>query len=489
MHGPRRFLIPLFLILILAVAGGWYLLQARAVQGSGSLSASGTVESVEVAVAPEVGGRVVEVLAEEGSSVEPGQVLFRLDDELLQVQRARAEAALETARANRENARQAVEMAKAGLKLAQTGLENARTGVEAAEVQVQAALQAAHAADRLARAEAWKNDIPTEFSQPVWYFGKDEEIESAQAELAAAQEDLEIERENFKDVLGQSGTEKLQEAEKRLSDAQAAFLVAQGVQDRAEAQSDQEIRDYAQMLFDAASSELEAAQAEYDRLLSSESSAEVLEARARLAVAEERYQAARDLLDGLLTGDRSLQVRAAEVARRQAEGAAAQAEAGVAQAEVAVDQAEAAQAQADKAIAQAETELVWIDAQLGKYTVRASTSGTVTSQPVEAGEVVQPGSPILMLSQLDHLTITVYLTEDRYGQVRLGERARVTVDSFPGDSFEGRVVRIADRAEYTPRNVQTEEGRRTTVFAVEIALENPEGRLKPGMPADVVFEK
>jgi hypothetical protein len=63
----------------------------------------------------------------------------------------------------------------------------------------------------------------------------------------------------------------------------------------------------------------------------------------------------------------------------------------------------------------------------------------------------------------------------------------VAVDSFPGESFAAEVVRIADQAEFTPRNVQTEEGRRTTVFAVELTVENPEGKLKPGMPADVEF--
>jgi HlyD family secretion protein len=61
------------------------------------------------------------------------------------------------------------------------------------------------------------------------------------------------------------------------------------------------------------------------------------------------------------------------------------------------------------------------------------------------------------------------------------------VDSFPGQTFEAAVVHIADQAEYTPRNVQTAEGRRTTVFAVKLAVENPDGKLKPGMPADVSF--
>ena len=71
----------------------------------------------------------------------------------------------------------------------------------------------------------------------------------------------------------------------------------------------------------------------------------------------------------------------------------------------------------------------------------------------------------------------------------MGDKGEVTVDSFPGQVFAGTVQRVADRAEFTPRNVQTPAGRRTTVFAVKLAIDNSEGQLKPGMPADVVFAK
>lgn len=94
----------------------------------------------------------------------------------------------------------------------------------------------------------------------------------------------------------------------------------------------------------------------------------------------------------------------------------------------------------------------------------------------------------MILAKLDDLKITVYIPEDRYGSVKIGQQAQVFVDSFPGETFTGVVVSIADQAEFTPRNVQTEEGRRTTVFAVELKVENPDGRLKPGMPADVSFD-
>ena len=88
-----------------------------------------------------------------------------------------------------------------------------------------------------------------------------------------------------------------------------------------------------------------------------------------------------------------------------------------------------------------------------------------------------------------NLYLTVYIPEDRYGQINLGQPVAVKVDSFPDESFTAKVTRIAEQAEFTPRNVQTAEGRATTVFAVKLAVDNAGGRLKPGMPADVYFEK
>jgi len=79
--------------------------------------------------------------------------------------------------------------------------------------------------------------------------------------------------------------------------------------------------------------------------------------------------------------------------------------------------------------------------------------------------------------------------ENRYGEIALGASVQVSVDSFPGETFAATVTRIADKAEFTPRNVQTAEGRATTVFAVKLSLDNVGGKLKSGMPADVIFNK
>jgi len=120
--------------------------------------------------------------------------------------------------------------------------------------------------------------------------------------------------------------------------------------------------------------------------------------------------------------------------------------------------------------------------------VYTAVAGVVMTRNVEPGELVQPGLTALTIGQLDELTVTVYIPENRYGQLSLGDEATVTVDSFPNETFAATVVRIADQAEFTPRNVQTSEERQTTVYAVEFAVTDKAVPLKPGMPADVRFD-
>ncbi len=117
--------------------------------------------------------------------------------------------------------------------------------------------------------------------------------------------------------------------------------------------------------------------------------------------------------------------------------------------------------------------------------IRTPIAGTVLYRSVEPGEFASPGAPLVTVADLDHLTLTVYVPEDRYGQIMLGASYPVTVDSFPTEVFTGTVSHIADRAEFTPRNVQTTDSRKTTVFAIKLDLAQNGGKLKPGMPADV----
>lgn len=123
----------------------------------------------------------------------------------------------------------------------------------------------------------------------------------------------------------------------------------------------------------------------------------------------------------------------------------------------------------------------------GREMIHAPIAGVVLYRNVEPGEVVAAGAPLITLINPDELTLTVYVPEDRYGQIALGQSYPVTVDSFPGEIFSATVTHVADQAEFTPRNVQTTDSRKNTVFAIKLDLPQAEGKLKPGMPADVQF--
>ena len=140
-------------------------------------------------------------------------------------------------------------------------------------------------------------------------------------------------------------------------------------------------------------------------------------------------------------------------------------------------------------LAQAEATLALVEAQLERLTLSAPSDGTILERAIEPGEVAVPGAPLLRLGLLDTLWITVYVPEDRYGQIDVGDRATLTVDAYPDRSFEAVVRAIADQAEFTPRNVQTASSRRATVYAVSLAITDSRGRLKPGMPADLSFDE
>lgn len=212
-------------------------------------------------------------------------------------------------------------------------------------------------------------------------------------------------------------------------------------------------------------------------------------AKAAISTAQAQYGVVRA---GSRTAQKNAARAAVRAARAQVTAAARQVDAAEAQAAAAQARVQGAMAGREAASAQVEAAragLEVVDAQLGRLALAAPVAGTVITRTIEPGEVVSPGAALLELADLEHLTLTVYVPEDRYGQVALGEQVTVTVDSFPGQAFGGTVSRIADQAEFTPRNVQTVEGRASTVFAVDLALDPSDGRLKPGMPADVAFRQ
>jgi len=144
-------------------------------------------------------------------------------------------------------------------------------------------------------------------------------------------------------------------------------------------------------------------------------------------------------------------------------------------------------AMAEAQVRQAEAAVRLVDARIAQLTLVTPMEGIVTSRSGHAGETATAGMPLLTVANLDEVTLVIYIAETRIGQVRLGQEVEVQVDSFPERVFLGEVASIAGEAEFTPRNVQTQEERVNLVFAVKVRIPNPDHALKPGMPADATI--
>lgn len=124
---------------------------------------------------------------------------------------------------------------------------------------------------------------------------------------------------------------------------------------------------------------------------------------------------------------------------------------------------------------------------LNKTNISSPVDGTVLNKNVETGEVVKPGATLFTLLKKGELQVVVYVPEAQLNQVKVGQSASIKVDAYPAKAFTGKVTRISNKAEFTPKNVQTPEERTKMVFAVTIQVTEGFNELKPGMPADVTF--
>ena len=411
-----------------------------------NINSSGRISAIQVDVAPEVGGIVSAIDVEEGNTVMAGDVLFRIDDILLQAQ---------------------YDQTVATVGVAESSVESANAQLTLVKLQLELTLQGVRQQERVAINSVWKKDQPDDFDLPVWYFFDVENLNAIEQEIDAAEEALAFELENLETVMENNNSMELISAEERLAKAQATYQIADQTLEQAKSADDREtLEDIAQDLFDEASTELDAAQIEYDRVLTTSAAQDVLDVRSRVVVAQRHYDNSLDYLAQHQVGEQSLQVEAAKAAVTLAETGVSQAEANLLQAQAALEM---------------------IGIQLDKFVVKAPVDGIILSRNLEVGEMIVPGGVTIVIGQLEEVHLTVYVPEDKYGQIQLGQSVTITADSFPGESFDGQVIRIADEAEFTPRNVQTVEGRLATVYAVEILAPNPDLRLKPGMPADVVI--
>jgi HlyD family secretion protein len=139
---------------------------------------------------------------------------------------------------------------------------------------------------------------------------------------------------------------------------------------------------------------------------------------------------------------------------------------------------------AEARLAQAEAGRDLLKKTIGDATIISPTAGIVTHKARQPGEFVGPGITLLTIADLDNVRLNIYVKEVDLGRIRLGQQAEVRIDSHPERVFDGTVVFISPEAEFTPKNVQTQEERVKLVYRVKIQIPNREGILKPGMPAD-----
>jgi multidrug resistance efflux pump len=146
-------------------------------------------------------------------------------------------------------------------------------------------------------------------------------------------------------------------------------------------------------------------------------------------------------------------------------------------------------AEARAHLAEAQARLREIEANLKEAVIRAPEAATIETIAVRKGDVVAPNQPMLRVLRSSDQWVRIYVPETELALVPKGAQVRVKLDGLPDETFTGRVIHIASISEFTPRNVQSAEERRHQVFGVKVQVENPEGRFKSGMAAEVIFER
>jgi len=462
---------------VLAPRIGWPVSQAQPAGGI-LLEASGIIQVEEVSIASEWGGLIADIPLGEGDAVVAGDVIVQLDTATLDVQ-------IEAARA-------AVVLAEAGLALAPAGGRPGQIAIGVAELaQAQAGGFAAAQAvsDTLALVEN-PQDVRLQIA-----------VAQAQAEAAqhhvaramALKDGIEIAKNKFEEVQAEwDGRDRIK------------VLVSSGSVDDLKDALPEEYRDLLpddppDGVYSYGDMELHIHGDTYDlymwvsanipfELHLTPNSWWQAWVGVNAALAEqEGIEASLAHLYARRAHPQSLEAQADEamayLAQAEAQIAAAQAQLDGLQAGATKEQIAALQAR----VGQANAALDSLLAQRSMLTIASPIDGIVVNVAAHPGEVAPAGAVLLTVADLADLELTLYMPETQIGQVHLGQRVQVKVDSFPDRVFEGQVIHIADLAEFRPRNVATREERANLVFAVTVLLPNDDGALKPGMPADAVF--
>ena len=410
----------------------------------GILEASGVIRVQDVVVASEFGGRIAEIPVAEGDRVAQDDLLVQLDTEMLDVQ---------------------IEAVDATIALVEAGLAQAKAGARPGQIAV-AEAQLAQAETGMAAARQAVSDTQALIDTPQ-EINMQIAVMSAQVEAAQHQHEQAV---ALKDAV-EIGKDKFEEARSAIDDAGGSGHHAVPVPGIPGYFFEYDVPTLPMSFHqlpnmwwqtwvgvNAASAEQQGLEASLAHLYAQRENPQAMEAvadeaRAALAQATAQVAAAQAQVAGMNAGATNEQIAALE--------------------------ARVAQAQAGRDALLEQREMMFLTAPM---------DGTIIDIMAHPSEVAARGATLLTIADIGQVSLTVYVPETRIGHVQLGQSVQVTVDSFSDRVFEGQVSHISNQAEFTPRNVATQEERVNLVFAVEIRIANDDGALKPGMPADAVFK-
>ena len=138
-----------------------------------------------------------------------------------------------------------------------------------------------------------------------------------------------------------------------------------------------------------------------------------------------------------------------------------------------------------------EIQIAQIEDQLAKCKIINPIQGTVLNKYAQAKEIVIPGKPLYKIADTQHLFLRAYIVSSQLEQIQAGQEVTISVcyDGKTEKTYPGKVTWISNKAEFTPKTIQTKDERQNLVYAVKVAVKNTDGQLKIGMYGDLNFNK
>ena len=432
-------------LLVLTLIAAFALIGCQALgvaNGSDHGEYTGFLEGEHLDIAAEVGGRITNVAVEEGDSIQAGQKLVTLEDDLQKARLAIADAniaaaqaqwALLEAGARPEEIRRAeakLEQARAGLAAATQALADTEAiranpqmlviAQAQAETRSKAAAQRLIAAQRQAQAADQINKFWEIQTRSLW-----EGVDITLPRGGTLHFDTPVKQQLFSQEEWQKAGNAAWQAWAGVSQAQANANMA-----------DASLKDISDQLANPIALDTRVNQARA--------------AKDRAAAALRAAEAAREVLR---EGASPAQLQAARAV---------------------VDQARAARAT--------------LEQELARYQIAAPSAGAVNRVYYRSGEIAIPGAPLVQISLAGDLTLRVFVPMSELGELRVGDSVAFHVEGIENRTFTGTVSHVNDKAEFSGRQNQTDSERNAQLVAIEISIKNPDGQLKPGMPASVAFK-